>query len=502
MKPLVTRHLSLVTALAALAAVAAADPAFAAPSAPGTVGAAFSTVFSRIAAEERSFGPAYADATKRDDPAGMAAICAKRAALFRTLSETAGLTEGGRAALVRLSDVQSFRGAFLRELAAAPAAEREAAAKKIAPLLRATDALAARNAASILHEAREVGAGETAVCAAPVFADGVLALLGDIPQPLPNLAMVQDEKLWSDLAHLGTAVVILFPPPYAVRDTPEAKAVTAAVAALARTESDAASALSAAVSGPRPDPAAAARAVKAEIDALRKIPLAGCPAPFRKAFVDFGRGRVGLASALQSAAASKNPAAAAFLLEDLKVRNDRQVADKAAVVREARAAGADTAPLRDVWIDAFAHAALVPPRPSRAAAAGSPAQRYADGLAALVSDFAAASERAPAGIGGAKARLAAFQTLYAGVRQLDPSCLPKDGTSPHADLVTALRQIGMAMRRLENESAKGPAAFLAALQASQGELGKLDRQFETALERLKDSLRRAGADVSALDRLK
>ena len=144
MKTLVTRHLSLVTALAALAAVAAADPAFAAPSAPGTVGAAFSTVFSRIAAEEHSFGPAYADATKRDDPAGMAAICAKRAALFRTLSETAGLTEGGRAALVRLSDVQSFRGAFLRELAAAPAAEREAAEKRIAPLLRATDALAAR----------------------------------------------------------------------------------------------------------------------------------------------------------------------------------------------------------------------------------------------------------------------------------------------------------------------------------------------------------------------
>lgn len=67
--------------------------------------------------------------------------------------------------------------------------------------------------------------------------------------------------------------------------------------------------------------------------------------------------------------------------------------------------------------------------------------------------------------------------------------------------MTALRQIGMAMRRLENESARGPAAFLAALQASQGELEKLDRQFETALERLKDSLRRAGADVSALDRL-
>ncbi len=45
-------------------------------------------------------------------------------------------------------------------------------------------------------------------------------------------------------------------------------------------------------------------------------------------------------------------------------------------------------------------------------------------------------------------------------------------------------------------------AEIDALQALQGELGKLDRQFKTALERLKDSLRRAGADVSALDRLK
>ena len=109
------------------------------------------------------------------------------------------------------------------------------------------------------------------------------------------------------------------------------------------------------------------------------------------------------------------------------------------------------------------------------------------------------SVRAPGGAAGAKTRLAAFRAFYAGAKALDVSALPKDAARAHANFLAAMRPVGRAMQSLADAGAKGPAAFLAAAQAAQGELSSLEQTAKTAARQLKDALRRAGADVSALN---
>ena len=92
-------------------------------------------------------------------------------------------------------------------------------------------------------------------------------------------------------------------------------------------------------------------------------------------------------------------------------------------------------------------------------------------------------------------------------RRRHSAVLPAAGAAPaliappraHANFLAAMGPVGRAMQRLADAGAKGPAAFLAAAQAAQGELSTLGKTAATASKQLKDALRRAGADVSALD---
>lgn len=494
------RLASLVLVAVALAAVAAPPPA------DEKTANAFSSVFVRLFKFETERGPRENEAVERGDMEAVVAVYDAREAFLRQLAGTDGLPAPAVAALRSVAEVRSIQAAALRGLGAAAAAEGESAVERWTPTLEATDALAVHAVVRLLVAARTAGAGDTAATASVLFPDCVRILIGDEPMPVAKVEDIADPALRRRALQVRSAMPAPPQPPprHVVRDTPEAHAVSAAVAALAKAEADLVEKYT------RPhaagDAGRAAGLIETQISELRKIPVAGCPAGFRKAFGNYGRSRVGIAKTMRDLdALGDSPAEKArqaALFADLGDRNARQIADKAALVREARAAGADTEPLFDLWVDAFAHMALASPaaRPAaRALAKGSPAQLHADALAALEADFKAAVERAPNAAAGAKARFAAFRAFYAGAKALDVSALPKDVARAHATFLAAFRDVGRALQRLADAGDKGPAAFLAAIQSQQSELEALQKTAATAAKQLKAALRRAGADVSALD---
>ena len=486
-----------------LAAVAAPPPS---PADEKTANA-FSSVFVRLFTFESERAPRENEASERGDLAAVAAIYDGREAFLRQLAGTDGLPAPAVAALRSVADVRSIQAAALRGLGAAIQAEGESAVERWTPTLEATDTLAVHAVVRLLVSARSAGAGDTAATASVFFPDCIRILLGDEPMPVVKIDDIVDPALRSRALRIRSAMPAPPPQPprHVVRGTPEARAVSAAIAALAKAETDLVEKYK------RPhalgDAGRAAGLIEAQISELRKIPVAGCPAGFRKAFGDYGRSRVGIAKTMRDLdALGDSPAEQAqqaALFSNLGERNARQIADKAALMREARAAGADTEPLFDLWVDAFAHMALAPSpagRPAaRALAKGSPAQLHADALAALEADFQAAAERAPNAAAGAKARFAAFRAFYAGAKALDVSALPKDVARAHTTFLAAFRDVGRALQRLADAGDKGPAAFLAAIQSQQSELETLQKNAATAAKQLKAALRRAGADVSALD---
>ena len=501
--PFIRRAAALVVALAALAASAAPPPADA------KTAAACSSVFIRMFSFVSDRDRLEDEASERGDTAAVAASFDRRAEFLGQLADTAGLPATTAGALRSLGEVRSIQAAAMRGLAAALDADADSAWARWQPALEATDALYVRAFVSLLATVGSAGAGETAAIVAPLNADSVRVVLGDEPVPQVSFDGFADPELRRRATRVWSSVPVPPPAPkHVVRDTPEARAVTAVVAAIAREQRKLIEATTRATAarGGNADPAVNARIVKAEVEALRKIPLAGCPAPFRKAFGDYGRCRVGIGTALETlAAAERNSPEENAAFADFTARIPRQVADKAALLREARAAGADTEPLFEPWCDAFLCMALAPRAPAArpdarpGAAAASPAQRHADALAALEGTLKAEMERAPGGAAGAKTRLAAFRAFYAGAKALDVSALPKDAARAHANFLAAMRPVGRAMQSLSDAGAKGPAAFLAAAQAAQGELSSLEQTAKTAARQLKDTLRRAGADVSALD---
>ena len=390
------------------------------------------------------------------------------------------------------------------EMEAAQSGSQESR-KQAFDVMEAATIATLRAQVAILLAARSAGAAESANQLAPFWTKPALVLCGEADFPeLPEGKAFPPNRFRrlkkSFDAHASDKAKV--PPRRSPRNTPAALKVSAAVAALANCDRTIADKVS---QTERSDVASMARLTRERLALMGKIDVSECPETFRKSWLNLGRSLSGLANLVETASKTPETDSDSFssLFLELSIKQKRLRQDQTELLRSAQREGADISPLFSIWFDSVMLLAMSSgdnaapaPRPT----ANSPAQRYMDAFASLVSDFAAASDRAPGGPEGAKDRLAAAQALFTGVKKLDVSALPPDVARAHKAFLSALRQIGLEMKRLADESAKGPAAFLAAVQSSQAELDSLEKNLKTASDQLEKALRSAGADVSALDR--
>lgn len=478
----------------AAALFAAAQLASAAPL-PAPAAKAVEGAFAQVALTERGLAPRMMKAAAETDINATAAITSEFSAAVRkiALAGDPALPQSFKDAFEALADALGAQVEAAQAAARAIAVQDQAAFQTVLPRIDAAEAAAFRAELLLLALARDSGAGASAVPAALHWQDKVAVLCGDAEMPPPfDAALIPGPDMQRRMRALAAAPAPRVPRRYAPKATPEARAVSDAIARLAAIETD----LVASFAGPasRGDVASLAKLVDRAVAEMRKIPVKDCPAPFRQAFGAYGRGRVGIAAAMKDAAGGRGDPASA--IADMGRRAQLQVADKSELLLQARRAGADTAPLAPVWPDAFAHLALVRLAPGASAekTAGTPVQRYADAMAKLGKACAADCNRAPAGLAGARARAAALRTFRAKAAALDVSGLPPDVRAAHAGLLDAMQKSVNKMKSLAAGAAGNPAAFLAAVESLERDQPDLADAMEKATARLQAALRKAGAD--------
>lgn len=483
-----------------------AASAFAAPPAnglPQPAADAIERAFRQLAIAERDALPKRAQATERSDLAFLAHLVSTFASTVRRVAADDLLPAAFRNELDFLSEGLEGESEGCRGLVRDRSLHVETADDEWLPVIEAAETAAVWAQVRLLAFARDAGAGEAGVQLAPYWANAVAVLCGDrdLP-PLAPEARYLRPALRDRVRALAAdpAAVPRRPNRYRPRGTPDALAVSKAVARIAEIEGSLQANFASAP--PSADLVRATRLMDESVAALRKVDAKACSAPFREAFANYGRGRVGIVSVLKGATGKGEAADVASTVAELSRRSALQVADKAEIVRQARRAGADTEPLFPVWPDAFAYVALVrpaAPQPPAAARKDTPAQRYADELSRHAKAFAESCTRAPAGAGGAKARLAALRAFHGKAGALDVSGLPADVRSAHAALLAEMKKNVDFGREIADLLGKGPAGMAVAMERVQRSESGLMASLQAAADRLKAALRRAGADVSALD---
>ena len=490
--------------IAAAASLAAAAPAVPpADGLPRPAADAIERAFQQLAIAERDALPKRAQVAERSDLALFSHLVSTFASTVRRIAADDLRPVSFRNELDFLAECLEGESAGCRELVRGRSLHAETADDEWWPAIQAAEAAGLWAQVRLLAFARDAGAGEGGVQLAPYWANAVAVLCGDrdLP-PLEPGARYLRPALRDRVRALvaDPTAVPRRPNRYRPRGTTEALAVSKAVARIAEIERALQANFDSAP--PSADLARATRLMDESVAALRKVDAKACPAPFREAIANFGRGRVGIVSVFKDASAKGAAADVASTVSELSRRSGLQIADKAEIVRQARRAGADTAPLFPVWPDAFAHMALVrpaAPQPPAASRKDTPAQRYADELSRHAKAFAESCTRAPAGAGGVKARLAALRTFHGKAVALDVSDLPADVRSAHAALLAEMKKNADFGREIADLLGKGPAGMVAAMDRVQRSESGLVASLRAAADRLKAALRRAGADVSALD---
>ena len=255
------------------------------------------------------------------------------------------------------------------------------------------------------------------------------------------------------------------------------------------------------------NPARAAELWRQAAERIRRGSRTGCPPSFRAAIDAYLRAQEGIAATFESFAASESLPEPqrrdrqAVLVWDIGHRAERLRDDRAALLREARAAGARCKEAAALWPQSAAIAAMERLAGVAAGAAASPnppVQAYLDRVAALLREAEADLDRAPGGAAGASARLDATRTLFLGLRAIDASALPEDVRAAHAALVEGFRLTGIVMKRLADAAAKGMDAFEAAATALEPEQRKAEEALAGAGRRLRAAAVHAGLDASAV----
>jgi len=252
------------------------------------------------------------------------------------------------------------------------------------------------------------------------------------------------------------------------------------------------------------NPARAAELIRETVGRIRRGSRTGCPPGFLAALDGYLRAREGLASTLEQFAASaslpepQRRDRQAVLVWEAGHRAERLRDDQAALLREARAAGARCREAAARWPEAATEAAMrrIAGGTAADASPNPPVKRYLDRFAALLREAEADLGRAAGGAAGAEARLAAIRTLFLGLRGLDVSGLPEDVRAAHAAQVEGCRLAGVVMKRLADAAAKGPEEF----ERAAATLGPDQRRAEEALSAagraLESAAVRAGLDAS------
>lgn len=255
------------------------------------------------------------------------------------------------------------------------------------------------------------------------------------------------------------------------------------------------------------NPARAAELRREAVERIRSGHRTECPPAFLAALDAYLRSQEGIAATFEAFAAAESLPEPekrdrqAILVWDIGHRAERLRDDRAALLREGRAAGARCKEAAEHWPQSAAIAAMERIAGVAAGAAPSPnppVQAYLDRLSALFREAEAELDRAAGGGPGAKGRLDAMKALFLGLRGIDVSALPEDVRSAHAELVEGIRLAGTVMKRLADAAAQGPDAFERAATALEPEQRKVEAKLSAAGLLLRTAVVKAGLDSSAV----